>query len=253
MSRISSLLDYSFNATFKCWKPLVVYVSVFTASAFSGFLHLLSPVLSLLISYLGVQLAVYFGRPLVQSPPPEELYRFIGESNSLKVFTEGASTTWGIILGSTVISVLLSALSGAVVLASGIVPMVEDGVKPEELVLRGFFVFLAVSLLWSFYFYGYFLAFGAALSREGFGGSFAAFVTSYLPSNYLKTLSFGYFKVVTVATVILTVTTFMALVFAVSVVLSPASAVLFYFSSVLFGAFAAAAYSLTTRSEVTSA
>ena len=254
---IALLLDYSFQSVLKNWKAVLVYGLVFVVLTLLSLIPVLSLVTNPLVQLLTIQIAVYYGTPLLKEVSKDGLYSFIENSTVGKVFTERFEVSAGIFLSSFVITLLISLTIVAVVLLSGIpftYHSIEslEGAELTSFLLRFFALFLLIFLVISWYLYVYPIAMGYAMSKEGFGEAFLALFKIFSPSLWKKALSFKYFVFITVAGLLEAVFLFIGVLLSFTVIFIPVGIPFLYFSNVFFGGVAARSYAMTFKDELQS-
>jgi len=254
MFSFTDLLDYSFNAVSKNWKAVVVFALLLLFSFLLGLLHVTSVLSSLIFAWAGTQISVFYGAALFRFNDKFELLSFLEEVEPLQVYKEKNQVTFAVLLGSFVVTVLLSLISALIAfsLGAGFAPLLEKFVNTGQLpvdlypiLLKGALILLLITLLWSWFFYLYPFVFGYCLTKESFGEAFKAFFTIFSPRTWAKTLSFAYFKLLFLLSVFWLIVGPVAFVALASLFFIPVAAVLLYFLYVLFGAVSALSYKLS--------
>jgi len=253
LERVAFLLDYSFAATKKNWKAVVLYAGLFTLLLLLSFLPIVSPVADAVLSLISIQIMVYYGRPILERLSKEELLSFLDSSTVKKIYTEKVEVSAGIFLASFVISVLLVLLFFALVLLAGVPLFGEVSDEEVPLVLVRFLIALALfSIPAGWLFFVYPIAWGYAMSKETFGEAFFATFKVFSPSFWKRALSLRYFLFVSLSAILVMVFSFIGLVFLFTLVLFPVGIALLYMLTVFMGGFCAESYAMTGGEELPS-
>ena len=245
MSRFALILDYSFSAVTKNWKAVALF---FLLIIFLVLLHLV-PVLSavgqVILSLVGTQLQVYYGKKFLEATSREELIAFLENSTVKKIYTENIQVSSGLFLASFLVTTFLSVLSVALLFLTG---LAYDFKNPESLqgaLWYALLYLLIVVTLWSTYLYLYPLGVGYVLTKESFGEAFLGFFRIFTPTFLAKSLRFAYFKLVFLGGILFAVFSLLGVIFAVTVILLPLAAAVLYMLAVFFGALSAECYRVT--------
>ncbi len=247
MEEISLILNYSFKAVIKNWKALLIYGLILLTFIPLSLFHITSIFSNIVIQLISTQLMVYYSTPFYTGlPSNEELLSFLENSSVAKIFKERLESSAGIFLASFIINVVL------VLIIIGIGILVGISFKEDELtkeLLKLFVSFSVVLILISWFIYVYPLALGYAMEKEGFGDAFLAMFKIFSPSLWKKTLSFEYFKLITLGGLILTAFLLLGLVFIVSLILAPLGIGVLYLTTVFMGSLSAVCYLKTFKGE----
>jgi len=248
MSRFAFLLSYSFKAVLKNWKAVVVFALFLIVSSLFSFIPLFSLPFSLFIALLGIQLTVYYGRPVRAGLSKEELLSFLENSTVKEIFTEKIEVSAGIFLGLFTIFFLSVAVFIGLHLLLGI-PLIVETEVPPNIAFKLAFIYLLLFLFGSFLSYLSPLVFGYAIGKEDFGEAFLAVFRFFSPSFWRASLSLKYFGLVLIFSLVFIVLIILSLLLMLSVVLFPLGAMLQYQANVLFGAVSGESYRMVMQEE----
>jgi len=244
------LLDYSFQAVKRNWKAVAVYFLIVAVLTLFSLIPFISPVANIVLQIVGIQLMVYYGRPLLKRVGKEELYAFLEASTVKRIFTEKLEVSAGIFLATFIIGTFFLLLFFALLFISGI-PVTGELLTGEveeavpHLLIRFFIVFLAFILIAGWFFYVAPIAFGYAMSREGFGEAFFAVFRLFTPSFWKRALSFKYFIFITVCGILTFILAFVGGFLFATIILAPVGIAFLYMTNVFFGGVCAESYRMT--------
>jgi len=242
MSRFALMLDFSFSAVLKNWKAVLVFFLFMVFLFVFHFIPVLSFVGQVLISFLLTQIEVYYGRGFLKSRSREELLNFLGASTVGKVFTENIQVSSGVFLASFISATVLSLLTIGFLILTGVVYDFKSVDNLENALVYGLLYFLVISTVWLTYFYLVPLGIGYSMSRESFGEAFLGFFRIFTPTFWKKSMSFQYFKLVTLGGILLAVFSLLTFVFIVTIILSPLGVAVLYLTTVFWGSLCAESY-----------
>lgn len=242
MSRFALMLDFSFSSVFKNWKAVLVFFLIIVLLLIFHFVPVLSFVGQVLTSLLLTQIEVYYGIGFLRSKSREELLNFLNTSTVRKIFTENLQISSGIFLASFITTTVLSLITVGFLILTGVIYDLKSVDNVENALVYGLLYFLVISTVWIAYFYLFPLGVGYSMSRESFGEAFLGFFRIFTPTFWKKSMSFQYFKLVTLGGILLTVFSLLAFVFLITVVLSPLGAAVLYLTVVFWGSLCAESY-----------
>ena len=245
MSRFALILDYSFSAVTKNWKAVALFFLLIIFLVLLHLVPLLSAVGQVILSLVGTQLQVYYGKKFLEAKSREELIAFLESSTVKKIYTENIQVSSGLFLASFLVTTLLSVLSVALLFLTG---LAYDFKNPETLqgvLWYALLYLLIVVTIWSTYLYLYPLGVGYVLTKESFGEAFLGFFRIFTPTFFAKSFSFAYFKLVFLGGILFAVFSLLGVIFAVTVILLPLAAAVLYMLAVFFGALSAECYRVT--------
>lgn len=248
MEKISLILNYSFKAVVKNWKALIIYGLVLLISILLSFFHIASVFSNILIQLVSTQIMVYYSTPFYLGlSSQEELLSFLESSSVAKIFKERLETSAGIFLASFIINLVLVLIILGIGVALGVSFHQGDEITRE--LLKLFIVFSAILTVIGWFIYVYPLALGYAMEKAGFGDAFLAMFKLFSPSLWKKTLSFEYFKLITLGGLILTVFLLLGFIFLASLVLFPLGIAVLYLTAVFMGSLSSVCYLKTFKGE----
>ena len=245
MSRFALILDYSFSAVSKNWKAVLVFFLIILLLVILHLVPFLSAVGQVVLSLVVAQLEVYYGKEFIRARSREDLISFIENSSVKKIFSENIQVSSGLFLASFLVTTLLSVLSVALLFLTGLIYDFKNLETLQGVLGYALLYLLIVITLWSTYLYLYPLGVGYVLTKEGFGEAFLGFFRIFTPTFLAKSFSFAYFKLVFLGGILFTVFSLLGIIFAVTVILLPLAAAVFYMLAVFFGALSAECYRVT--------